>query len=493
METALAIARKHDGELVAVSVAEVPEGESLLAGRRLVRELEPVLEQAVEYAPRARRDRAAGGQDRAPHQPGAARRRPARRSATSWSSGSPHTQSFFERIVSTIVERVLQDAPCQVGVVYGNIRPGSDPGDRRAGDREARTRSSRPTLAPAFATAFSVAVRALTIVERGVTASEAKRREAAARETLETAGFEHELEVLRHRDVSRAITGAIRHAELVLIGAPSVGPVVPIFGDTIPALLAKRGQNPVVVVRDVEATRSAGSSGSSSEGGEGSMQAQVPGPLTELVQRIANYLPTLAAGLFVLALGVVVGWLAKRAVVRVLIWLRLDRLGGRASWRAAFGKGDVRAALYNLTGTLDDGAWSSWCSWTTRSRSGASRCSLAWSTASSCPFPTWRRQSLVVGVGLLLVNVLAHRVEDLLEDERAPRPRLVAGLVRAALLAFVGALALWELDFARQIVLAGFLITFGAIGIAFSIAVGLGSAKAIQRGWETLLEKRKDE
>ena len=61
------------------------------------------------------------------------------------------------------------------------------------------------------------------------------------------------------------------------------------------------------------------------------------------------------------------------------------------------------------------------------------------------------------------------------------------------LIIFVGALALWELAFAREIVLAGFLMTFGAIGIAFAIAVGVGSARAVQKGWEALLEKRKEE
>jgi hypothetical protein len=37
----------------------------------------------------------------------------------------------------------------------------------------------------------------------------------------------------------------------VVIGAPSSGPVVPLWGDTMPALIAKRGHNPVIVVRDV--------------------------------------------------------------------------------------------------------------------------------------------------------------------------------------------------------------------------------------------------
>ena len=82
------------------------------------------------------------------------------------------------------------------------------------------------------------------------------------------------------------------------------------------------------------------------------MQPQTPQPLTELMHRFADYLPTLAAGLVVLFLGFTAGWVVKRTVVRLFVWLRLDRLAGRVGWRAAFGKGDVRAALYNLLGNV---------------------------------------------------------------------------------------------------------------------------------------------
>ena len=78
-----------------------------------------------------------------------------------------------------------------------------------------------------------------------------------------------------------------------------------------------------------------------------------------------------------------------------------------------------------------------------------------------------------------------------LEEEEFAHARLVGRLLKAALLFVVGALALWQLNFARNIVLSAFLIAFGAIGITFTLAVGLGSIKAIQKGWETLFEKRK--
>ena len=87
--------------------------------------------------------------------------------------------------------------------------------------------------------------------------------------------------------------------------------------------------------------------------------------------------------------------------------------------------------------------------------------------------------------------MLADRAEDALEEEEIAYARLIGEDIKGALLAVVGALALWQLDFARQIVLAAFLIAFGAIGVAFALAVGLGSAHAIQRGWEALLEAKK--
>jgi amino acid transporter len=253
MDVALAIARKHSGEVVAVTVAEVPEGESLLAGRRRLRELEPVLEDAVRYA----RERGVVARPvvkigrRISH----SLVQTAREEECNFLViGQPHLQSFFERIVSSIVERVLQDAPCQVGVVYGAL------------DHEAVRRIVVPVtkgensqlaaeLAPAFAEWYHASLRALTVVASGERDADMEKTVAEARATLQSAAFAGDLDVLRRRDVAYGLARAIRRGELVLIGAPTTGPVVPIIGETIPAMVAKRGRNPVVVVRDVQEER----------------------------------------------------------------------------------------------------------------------------------------------------------------------------------------------------------------------------------------------
>jgi hypothetical protein len=213
-------------------------------------------------------------------------------------------------------------------------------------------------------------------------------------------------------------------------------------------------------------------------------------PLAGLFGRFTDYLPALTAGALVLALGIALGWTAKRAVVRVLVWLRLDRLAGRVGWRSALGKGDVRAALYDLLGTVVfvvvvlvflDNALSIW---------GLAVLSRFIDQV-VVALPRLALAAVIVAVGVTIAGAAAGRAQAALEEEEVGYARLLAKGLKAVLLAGVAAIALWELDLARQIVLSGFVIAFGAMGIAFALSVGLGSVPAIRRGWEELLEKRK--
>ncbi len=222
------------------------------------------------------------------------------------------------------------------------------------------------------------------------------------------------------------------------------------------------------------------------------MQGLTSQPLSDLLARFADFLPALAAGLLVLAAGVVTGWLAKRTVVRMLVWLRLDRLAGRVGWRAGLGKGDVRAALYNAIGTFVmlvvllvfvDDALNRW---------GLAALSRVIDTLVFY-LPNIVLVALVLGLGIALSNALGERVTDALDEEGVARARLVGKAVKGALLSVVGALALWQLHFAREIVLSAFLIGFGSIGVAFALGAGLGLSRAIERGLEQVFQKRKND
>lgn len=110
-------------------------------------------------------------------------------------------------------------------------------------------------LAGPFSNWFEAPIRALTVIERERAGDAGRQRASEARETLRSAGSMVRLEVLLRGEIGSGLIRNLKRGELVLIGAPSSGPVVPLFGETIPALIAKRGRNPVVVVRHVEELR----------------------------------------------------------------------------------------------------------------------------------------------------------------------------------------------------------------------------------------------
>ena len=145
------------------------------------------------------------------------------------------------------------------------------------------------------------------------------------------------------------------------------------------------------------------------------MQEKSAEPLAALIQRFTDYLPTLAAGALVLLAGVMLGWVAKRALVRILIWLRLDRLAGRVGWRSAFVKGDVRAALYDLLGTIAlvlvvlvflDNALTIW---------GLAVLSRLLDTL-VFSVPRLGLAALIVAVGIGISNAVAERAEAAFEE-----------------------------------------------------------------------------
>ncbi len=253
MEAALAIAKRRDGELVVVTVVEVPDGEPLLAGRKRARELRPVLAEAVEYA--ARRGVVAHPVVKISRRISHGLVQTAREERCNFLvMGRPHAQSFFERLVASIVERVLKDAPCHVGIVYGTIEPDSI---RRivvpvTGGENSRLAAE---LAPSFAAWLDSTTWAVTVVEPDASAGEADELVESAKRTLEAAELREELAVLRLREIGRGLTSVAGRGDLVLIGGPRAGPAVPLIGETVPGVIAAGGRSPVVVVRGVEGRR----------------------------------------------------------------------------------------------------------------------------------------------------------------------------------------------------------------------------------------------
>lgn len=249
MEVALAIARPQKGEVVAVTVLEVPEGEPVVAGMKVPRAVELRLEQAVQYG----RERGVLVQPlvqigrRVSH----ALVETARESDSNFLvMGRPSQRSFLEHMVPSVADRVIENTRCQVALVYGTI-------DRARVHRvvvpvtSGANAALASRLAPGIGEWFGASIRAITVVDRALSNEEAAARLAEAKGLITSEAFGQDLTVLRHGDPARALVREIERDELVVIGAPSSGAVAPLIGQTVPAFIAEQQANPVIVVRAV--------------------------------------------------------------------------------------------------------------------------------------------------------------------------------------------------------------------------------------------------
>lgn len=71
--------------------------------------------------------------------------------------------------------------------------------------------------------------------------------------------------------------------------------------------------------------------------------------------------------------------------------------------------------------------------------------------------------------------------------------RFGASTLKGASLPIVAAIAPWQLDLTRPVAQAELTTAFATFGIAFALAVGLGSAKAVPAAWERRMGRREDE
>lgn len=210
-----------------------------------------------------------------------------------------------------------------------------------------------------------------------------------------------------------------------------------------------------------------------------------------VISHVTGYLPALLAGFGVVLLGLLVAWIGSKLLVRLLTILRLDRVVGRLGWGEALRKGDVRHSLFELLGTVFglmiflvflDNAVAIW-QLTVLSRLLESLLFLV---------PQLVTAAIVLLVGTGVAAAAFRGVQRALLQEEFPRAHLVARLVRAAILLVSAAIALVQLQIAVGIVTGAFLIAFGALGLGFVLAFGLGSRRAVERMWEERFRQQQE-
>ncbi len=215
------------------------------------------------------------------------------------------------------------------------------------------------------------------------------------------------------------------------------------------------------------------------------METKAQDQILGLWDNIITYLPNLLAGIVLVLIGLIAGWMIKRVLVQVSILLRVDRLIRRSRWEADFSKADVRYGLYNLIGNIGyiiilalfiDNAFIAWK--LTMLSDILSRGILY--------LPKIIIAVSIFGLGWLLSFWTQKSILKSLLKEEIPRASLISRFIKIILLIFFSAIALAELEVAREIVIIGFatiFVTLGAISIVITAVAGKNIIKKIDKSF----------
>ncbi len=188
--------------------------------------------------------------------------------------------------------------------------------------------------------------------------------------------------------------------------------------------------------------------------------------LYDLGQKIIAYMPNLLGGLLLLLLGWIIAWIAKRIVIQLLIVLRFDRLFVRFRWKSSLTKADIRYALYNLIGNVV--FFIVFLIFLNSALDAMKLTILSRLIEQGVLYIPRLIVALVIfGIGWVIGSRTSKAVSNSLIKEGFPGASLLAKLVKFIIVLFFSAMALVELNIAKEIVLIG----FGAFLLTLSVSM----------------------
>jgi hypothetical protein len=220
------------------------------------------------------------------------------------------------------------------------------------------------------------------------------------------------------------------------------------------------------------------------------METRVQDQFTGLADNIISYLPSLLAGIILIIIGWIIGWIIKRVLVQISILLRIDRFLRRSRWEADFAKADVRYGLYNFIGNIGfalvfllffDNALIAW-----------KLTMLSDLLSKGILFlPKIIIAVAIFGLGWLLAFWTDKSMHKSLHREGIPRASLISKFIKVMILIFFSAIALVELDVAREIIIIGFATIFVTISAISIVITAIGGKSFVEKIGDTFKEKQK--
>jgi amino acid transporter/nucleotide-binding universal stress UspA family protein len=247
---AVAIARHFDGEIVALSVVEVPDHQILATGLDRTDEAREMLLEALEPLN-------ASGFNVWPMVTVSHRvsygivETALAEDCNLIVVGGGRRVSMIERLGAAVVDRVVRSGPAQVVEVHGRRWPKRTRSVLLAFEAGPHAELT-VDLARAFATQAAVPLRAVHVLPPEASAAQVRTAGREVRKALPGNG-EVDVRVVRSADLVSGILGEARGSDLIVVGGTEAGLLEHLFGYALPLELADRTAKAVAIIYEMPA------------------------------------------------------------------------------------------------------------------------------------------------------------------------------------------------------------------------------------------------
>ena len=211
----------------------------------------------------------------------------------------------------------------------------------------------------------------------------------------------------------------------------------------------------------------------------------------ETMHGIAVFLPRIMIMLMLFVIGVLVGWIVKVLLLRLLRTLRLDAVSERVGLALALQRAGIKRSASQLVGLT-----AFWLIFLFFGFVGLNV--LAVTAATEVVrlilqyLPHLLAALLVLLTGWLLANFLAQAALIAAVNAQFFGARFLAAAVRWGVLSLTFAMVLTQLGIAKEVVVAAFSIAFGGVVLALALAFGLGAKEPAKKFLDRSLEEQPD-
>jgi hypothetical protein len=212
-------------------------------------------------------------------------------------------------------------------------------------------------------------------------------------------------------------------------------------------------------------------------------------PIRQMLTKIMAYLPILLGALIIL----IVGWIVAKVIRRLVDWLlktiRFDTMADKAGVSEILSKGDLKTTAGEVVSGLVYWLVIIMVLVMTVNALGLPNTSDVLASLFAY-IPNVIAALLVLVVAMFLAGFVSGIVRIAAGNAKLPKPELLAGISRWAIIIFALTIALAQLGIATLLVTTTFNIILGGIVLALALAFGLGGKDAAARYLDELKQKR---